>query len=97
MAQEQINIIFGIVTSIIGYFIRDLIRRLNVSESIAYEARNKANQLERDLQYRSDDLIELRRKLESFESMLNELNKNYATIAAILQEMRENQKNGNLK
>ncbi|EMO20709.1 hypothetical protein LEP1GSC161_0096 [Leptospira santarosai str. CBC1416] len=97
MTQEQINIIFGIVTSIIGYFIRDLIRRLNVSESIAYEARNKANQLERDLQYRSDDLIELRRKLESFESMLNELNKNYATIAAILQEMRENQKSGNFK
>ncbi|MDO6395757.1 hypothetical protein Q4554_16905 [Leptospira santarosai] len=89
ISQEQINYVAGIVISGIGYFVKHVHSRLNEALQVAYEARNKINQLERDLSYQANDLKEIKIELRTLGDSINRLNTTCSTLAVLLQESKE--------
>lgn len=89
ISQEQINYVAGFILSGIGYFSKYLHSKLNEALQVAYDARNKVNQLERDLNYQATDLKEIKIELRTLGDSINRLNTTCSTLTVLLQEAKE--------
>ncbi|MDV6237513.1 hypothetical protein CH379_017920 [Leptospira ellisii] len=89
ISQDQINYIAGFIISGIGYFLKHLHSKLNEALQVSYEARNKVNQLERDLNYQATDLKEIKIELRTLGDSINRLNTTCSTLTVLLQDAKD--------